>query len=159
MWTKRLFLVLSCMLTVLLAATISAQEITLQVWDVFDPATSKDAVEREKLFQRFEEENPGIKIQHNILTYSDLHEKLVVAGMAGSGPDIVHMLGEWVPEFVLLGIIEDVTDRVNMWDEKQFFPDSTWKVATYKERIYGVPSIASPRVLLYREDYLRRSGF
>jgi multiple sugar transport system substrate-binding protein len=143
----------------LVFSIVHAQEITLQVWDVFDPATSKDAVEREKLFRKFEEENPGIKIQHNILTYSDLHEKLVVAGVAGSGPDVVHMLGEWVPEFVLMGIVEDVTERVNAWNEKQFFPDSTWKVATYKDRIYGIPSIASPRVLLYREDYLKKAGF
>jgi multiple sugar transport system substrate-binding protein len=133
--------------------------IELQVWDVFDPATSIDAVEREKLFRQYEEEHPGIKIQHNILVYGDLHEKAVVAGAAESGPDVLHMLGEWVPEFSMMGILEDVTDRVNAWEEKQYFPDATWEVASYKGVFYGIPSIASPRALLYREDYLKEAGF
>ena len=158
---KKICLVSLISLVILLVfGVVYAQEtIELQVWDVFDPATSFDAVAREECFRQYEKENPGIKIQHNILVYADLHEKLVVAGAANSGPDVLHMLGEWVPEFALMGIIEDVSDRVNVWEEKQYFPDSTWAVANYESKCYGIPSIASPRVLLYREDYLKEAGF
>jgi len=143
----------------LLCGAVYAQKIVLQVWDVFDPAIYEDARAREECFREYEKMNPDIQIQHNVLVYADLHEKLVIAGAAGSGPDVLHMLGEWVPEFALMGIVEDVTDRVNAWNEKQYFPESTWRVANYGGRYYGIPSIASPRVLLYREDYLQKAGF
>jgi len=35
----------------------------------------------------------------------------------------------------------------------------TLEVANYEGRYYGIPSIASPRVLLYRKDYLEQAGF
>ncbi len=140
-------------------AALSAREIVLEVWQPFDPATSVDAVAREELYRQYEQLNPGIKIKPSILEYGDLHEKLVVAGAARRGPDIVHMLGEWVPEFVRMGIINDVTDQAMAWEDREYFPQSTWDVATQEDRIYGIPSIASPRVLLYREDYLKQAGF
>jgi len=133
--------------------------IELDVWDVFDPAIYADAVEWEKFLDQYEEEHPEVKINHTVLVYADLHEKAIVAGQAESGPDIIHMLGEWVPDFAMMGIIEDITDQVVAWEDKQYFPDSTWEVANFEDKTYGVPSIASPRALLYRKDYLKEAGF
>ncbi|PKP61455.1 hypothetical protein CVT91_03225 [Candidatus Atribacteria bacterium HGW-Atribacteria-1] len=152
-----LFIIIS-MVILIMSVSVFGQTITLQLWDVFDPVTSPDARAREELLKQYEEENPGIKIEHNVIVYADLHDKAVVSGAAGSGPDILHMLGEWIPEFSMMGIIEDVTDKVNSWEDKQYFPDSTWDVAFYNGHCYGIPSIASPRVLLYRKDYFDSVG-
>ena len=68
------------------------------------------------------------------------------------------MLGEWVAEFSALGIIEDITDLVENWEDKDQFPASTWAVATSQGRIYGIPSIASTRALVYRNDLFEEVG-
>ena len=83
---------------------------------------------------------------------------MLVAGQAGSGPDLVHMLGEWVPEFAQGGIISDITGNVNGWADRKEFPKSTWKVTNVDGKYYGIPSIASTRVLVYREDLFQEAG-
>jgi multiple sugar transport system substrate-binding protein len=57
-----------------------------------------------------------------------------------------------------MGILTDITDEMKSWSDYSAFPESTWKVATVDGRIYGIPSIASTRVLVYREDYLQNAG-
>ena len=68
------------------------------------------------------------------------------------------MLGEWVPDFVKMGILENLTDQMKSWSDFDKFPTSTWQVATIDGQIYGVPITASTRVLLYRSDLFDKYG-
>lgn len=135
----------------------AAEVITLEVWHEHNPATHLDGRELANLYREYEQLNPHIKINQNVMTYADLRQKAIVAHQAGDGPDLLHMLGEWVAEFATLGAIEDITDRVEAW-EKDAFPDVTWAVASRDGRIYGIPSIASTRTLVYRADLLEQAG-
>ncbi|MCL2880162.1 MAG: extracellular solute-binding protein, partial [Treponema sp.] len=65
---------------------------------------------------------------------------------------------EWVPEFVQMGLLADITSDMRSWSDYNAFPESTWKVATNGGKIYGIPSVASTRTFLYREDLLQRAG-
>lgn len=124
----------------------------------FDPATSIDGQAHVEKYAEYNGLNPELNVIQNILVYAQSKEKLVINGQAGVGPDMIHMLGEWVPEMVAMGLVEDITDEMKSWEDYSDFPESTWKVATVDGRIYGIPSIASTRVLLYREDLLAETG-
>jgi multiple sugar transport system substrate-binding protein len=143
-------------------AVLSAQsdsgKIVLQVWNGFDPATSEDGKHHEELYAQYEKLHPDVQIQHTIMTYDQLKQKTIVAGQAGDSPDVVHMLGEWVPEFVSMGLLADVTAPMKAWEDYKAFPSTAWNVASVDGKIYGVPSVASTRVLVYREDLLKNAG-
>lgn len=124
----------------------------------FDPATSGDGIEHEKKYAEYSNINPNIKIVHNIMTYDQSRQKFIIGGQAGSSPDAIHMLGEWIPDFVEMGLLQDITSEVKSWKDYSSFPESTWKVATVDGKIYGIPSIASTRVLIYRGDLLKAAG-
>jgi multiple sugar transport system substrate-binding protein len=52
----------------------------------------------------------------------------------------------------------DITKDVKSWPDYSAFPESVWKVATVNGKIYGIPSVASTRVLVYRNDLLQQAG-
>src|SRR5208337_3273032 len=135
-----------------------AGPVSLQVWNVFDPALEGDGKDHEQKYAEYSKANPNVTIQHNIMQYDQLRQKFIVAGQAQQGPDEIHMLGEWVPDFVSMGFLEDITSPMKSWSDYGSFPDSTWKVASVNGKIYGVPSIASTRVLVYRDDLLSKAG-
>jgi multiple sugar transport system substrate-binding protein len=138
--------------------TSSPGEITIEYWNVSDPAQSQDGVSMQEKFAEYEQAHPGVKIVHNAMIYNQLREKAIISGQAKTGADFLHMLGEWVPEFAGMGLIQDITPEIRAWEDYKNFPESTWKVGTVDGRIYGIPSIASTRVLLYREDLFKEAG-
>ena len=156
---RRAGIVIALLLVLALAVpSLAQQPVVLELWNVFNPAVSKDGIAHREKYALYEQLHPGIKINHNVMTYADLRQKAIVAGQGKTGPDVLHMLGEWVNEFVRLGLVADITDRVNAWRDKDKFPDVTWSVASVNGRIYGIPSIASTRVLVYRGDLFDEVG-
>ncbi len=139
------------------AAASSGKPIKLTVWDVFDQTEPEGKAYTEK-FDEYQKLHPDITIEHDVMTYSQLQQKAVVAGQAQEGPDILHMLGEWVPDFVKMGILQNLTEPMKSWADFDKFPPSTWNVATIDGKIYGVPITASTRVLVYRSDLFDKYG-
>lgn len=139
------------------AAVSSGKPVTLTVWDVFNN-TEPEGKAYTKKFDQYEKEHPNVKIEHDVMNYANLEQKAVVAGQAQEGPDILHMLGEWVPGFVKMGILANLTEPMKSWSAFDKFPPSTWNVATIDGKIYGVPITASTRVLVYRSDLFDKYG-
>ncbi len=139
-------------------AAATAGPVTLQVWNPFDPAFVGEGRDNEQKYTEYSKLHPGIIIQHNIMQSDQLQQKFIVAGQAQQGPDSIYMLGEWVPDFVSMGLLEDITSQMKSWSDYDKFPPSTWKVASIDGKIYGVPTIASTRVLVYRDDLFSKAG-
>lgn len=151
-----------CLAIPMVFAGGSAEEsdkITIEFWNGFDPVDSGlDGLHHEEKYAEYEQLNPGVEVVHNIMNYDQTREKAIISGQASTGPELIHMLGEWVPEFVQMGLLTDVTEAMKSWEDYDSFPASTWKVATVDGKIYGIPSVASTRVLVYREDLLQEAG-
>jgi ABC-type glycerol-3-phosphate transport system substrate-binding protein len=139
-------------------AAAKAEPVTIEIWNVFDPATNVDGISHQEKHKEYMAEHPQVTIKWNTMVYADLKQKYIVAGQAQQGPQVMHMLGEWIPEFTMMGILEDITPNVKAWTEADKFPQSIWNVATAGGKIYGVPSTASTRVLLYRDDLFKKAG-
>lgn len=130
---------------------------SISYWNVFDPAISQDGERHVEKYDEYEE-NTGIEVDNDIQVYGDLRQRLIVSNQAQDGPDIQHMLGEWVYEMSQMGMLVDITERVEAWEHADSFPDSAWNVATVDGQIYGIPSVASARTLVYREDVFEENG-
>ena len=84
-------------------------EVVLDFWQFWtDPQVKPTLME---IITDFEKENPGIKIKLTDLTWSEGHDKIVVAFASGTTPDVLELGSDWVPEFSSEGVLLDATSE------------------------------------------------
>lgn len=108
------------------------------------------------MIQRFEKENPKIKVKPTFVAYEALHDKIVTSAPAGTY-DVVHLDVIWPAEFASKGLITDVTKK---------FP-AAWKSdmlggaltsAEYQGKYFGVPWGPSTKLFFYNTDMVTQVG-
>ncbi len=105
--------------TLLSAQTLSAVEI--EYWQyIFDTRVQAMDI----LIERFEEENPGITVNHSTFPLADYRTRLAAAIPAGQGPDVMQLFYGWLDSYVDEGLIQplpaDTFDPDMIGEE--FFP-------------------------------------
>jgi len=138
-----------------LVLTCSKKENSKIVLDFYqfwtDPEVKPTLME---IIKEFEKENPGIKINLTDLTWSEGHEKIVVAFASGTAPDILELGSDWVPEFSSQDVLLDLT-----LEAKEIQNDFLmWEPVTYEGKIYGFPWILDTRVLFYNKELMKKVG-
>lgn len=108
----------------------------------------------EDLIKQFESENPDIEVKLTDLTWSDGHEKIVVAFSSNTAPDVLELGSDWVPEFSSQGVLLNVTE----YAEKIKSAYMMWDPVTYQEKIYGFPWILDTRIIFYNKDLIKKLG-
>lgn len=119
---------------------------TVEFWTCWTEGADT-CIASQEMFKKFEEET-GYKVNHTNFTYDMLHEKILTAAAGGNVPDLIWGLPEYVGEFYNMGMVEDLTDRVNAWDDKDAFADSVMKAMTIDGKIVGVPHEMTVRAYL-----------
>ena len=114
-----------------------------------------------ELVPEFERRNPGIRVAVQQIPWTAAHEKLLTAHVGGSLPDVAQMGNTWVPEFHVVGALEDLTplETASASTNREEFFDGIWETSTIDGRLYGIPWYVDTRVLFYRSDLLRAAGF
>lgn len=126
--------------------------VTLSWWQFWTNPEVKPTIL--ELIKQFEKENPNIKVNLTDLTWSDGHEKIVVAFGSGTAPDVLELGSDWVPEFSY----QDVLLNVTLKAEKIKNEFLMWEPATIREKIFGFPWILDTRVLFYNKDLMKKAG-
>ena len=112
-------------------------------------ALGREGEEVAKLVAGFERENPTIDVDVQQMPWTAAHEKLLTAFVGDSTPDVAHIGNSWIPEFVAIGSIADLS---------QFSPDKSddfagiWATNMVEEKVYGIPWYVDTRVMFYRSD-------
>jgi len=134
------------------AKTGKEHKITLTWWQFWtDPKVKPVILE---LVTQFERENPSVKVQLTDLTWSDGHEKIVVAFSSNTAPDILELGSDWVSEFSYEGVLEEVTLQAEKIKDDYLM----WTPAMASSKIYGFPWILDTRVLFYNKDLMKKVG-
>ncbi|GAB4268471.1 MAG: sugar ABC transporter substrate-binding protein [Candidatus Rifleibacteriota bacterium] len=146
MLNHTLKIILLLVLAISATAVASAEE--LLFWNFWDPKFILPVIEK------FEKENPGVKIHNEQITWGNGLDKIVVSMANGRAPDICEIGSTWMGKFMSEGALLDVTDKFS--DLK---PDYImWEPATWQGRIYGMPWLAGTRVLFYNKELFRQAG-
>jgi len=74
-------------------------------------------------------------------------------------PDVFQVGAEYVGGLAYRGMAEPLDDYVERWGEEDDYFSASWNTCVYEGRVYGLPHLSAPRVLLYRKDLLREAGF
>ncbi len=120
-----------------------------------DPATFR------RLLDRFESENPGLRVRDETLPAStdEQHQYYVINLEGGSTDfDVLSMDVIWVPEFARAGWLGDLSDLLGPGEENAFFP-GPMRAVTMSGRNYAIPWYIDAGVLYYRKDLLEKYGF
>jgi multiple sugar transport system substrate-binding protein len=111
----------------------------------------------QELLNRFERENPGIRVKDETLPAStDEQHQFYAINLEGAsaGFDVLSMDVIWVPEFARAGWLRDVTGLAE-GEQNAFFPGPIQAV-TYDGRLYAIPWYLDAGLLYYRKDLLKK---
>ena len=152
---KKITFICLIVCSILLIFSCSQQkknEVVLDFWQFWtDPQVKPTLME---IIADFEKENPNLKITLTDLTWSEGHDKIVVAFASGTTPDVLELGSDWVPEFSSQDVLLDVTGEA----EKIQNDFLMWEPVTYQSKIYGFPWVLDTRVLFYNKDLMRKVG-
>lgn len=134
------------------------KDVTLTFWHHYSTASPEEKTLKEVLIPKFEQENPGIKVNPVAFTWEDLHKKLQISGSAGDLPDVARLDIIWVPEFQKSGLLQEL-DAFEDFDEIAGSllegPLSTAKVG---DHYYGLPLNTNTKVLFWNKEMLSQNG-
>ncbi|MBI3323037.1 MAG: extracellular solute-binding protein [Candidatus Omnitrophica bacterium] len=149
-----LFFLRLCALSVCLAAApararAAPAEVTLEFWEL---SVGEELMR--SLLDKFEKQNPGVRVRFQQLSWDFGLDKIITAIAAGNPPDLVELGTDWVPQFSSSGVLHDITDEVAPYKGEFLL----WDPVTYRGRVYGIPWLAGTRVLFYNRELFARAG-
>lgn len=105
----------------------------------------------------FQKEHPGVKVEYQTITWTEIGQKIVSSSAAGNPPDIVH-LDDFASSVLsgqgLLEPVDDVIDRIGRDD---YFPVPL-EAVTFNGHVWGVPFANGFNLLWYRKDLYEAAG-
>jgi arabinogalactan oligomer / maltooligosaccharide transport system substrate-binding protein len=95
-------------------------------------------------------EQEGLTVAVQELDFGDLRDRLVVAGPAGEGPDIIIGAHDWLGELVTNGVVEPL-DLSGVADQ---YADVAIQAFTYDGQTYGLPYAIENIALIRNTDHV-----
>jgi len=124
----------------LLPGTALAQDqVTLKFWDNQQTESGLSEYQRAAV-ERFEAENPGIKVEVTTIPYPEYQQRLLTAVQGGNAPDVSTLDQIWMAAFAEAGAIvplDDMAGEAGITAEA-FFPGA-WESANYDGKLWGIP--------------------
>jgi len=134
------------------AAEISGK-LTVWCWE----AAWEDSIVASGMLDAFKAEYPNVEIETVIYSAPDVYQKLPLALQAGvGGPDIACVESSNLAQFVSLGGLADLTERVQPYKDKM--NSYKWADTELEGSIYAMPWDSGPVVTYYRRDVFEAAG-
>ena len=150
-------------LTLFLSLTVvsaHAEDITLDVIICqYGPNTQNwflgDGMNGSNFVARFEEANPGIKLNLEVVSWNDVYTVVSTRISNNNAPDILNIdvFADYANEGLLMPVSEYCPEELF----KDFFP-SFIDQSVIDGTVWAVPDLASARALFYNEEILKEAG-
>lgn len=130
------------------------KQITLTFWKA--PHSEHEAELWKPILEKFENENPNIKIEHLVTPWDTWMEKYTAAFAGGDPPDVSYMT-EWYPVFADANQLADLSPYITDAIQKRY-PKGAWDYSTYKGKVIGIPFIWLNCVVFYNQEIFEEEG-
>ncbi|MFI0787289.1 ABC transporter substrate-binding protein [Streptomyces lydicus] len=111
----------------------------------------------EQLVAEWNAHHPDIQVRYVQGAWATVHDQLLTSFEGGEAPDIIHDASDDLADFAYGGDLADLTALLPP-RLRQDIPRHSWETATFNGRVYGVPFLQEPRVLIANRAKLGRSG-
>ena len=105
---NRIFALSLAVLMVLAFAAPSLAQVTIEYWQYYYESKVKLI---DELIKVFEEQNPGIKVEHITFPYDSFNEQVAAAVAAGQGPDVLNIFYGWLPMYLKEGFLQPLPEE------------------------------------------------
>jgi len=141
----KLFLII----TVLLFSCTGKQDTTtIEFWQFWSDPKAKPVIE--SAVNQFERENPDWKVNITDLTWSDGHQKIVVAFGADNPPDLLELGSDWIAEFAAGNALSKIA-----YDTSKYF---LTEPGIFEDNIYAKPWFLASRIFYFNKSLLDRAN-
>ncbi|MFE0133460.1 ABC transporter substrate-binding protein [Streptomyces sp. NPDC059037] len=130
-------------------------KITLQFQSL---AWQKESVDANKaLVKEWNATHPDVKVEYVQGSWDSVHDQLLTSFEGGEAPDIIHDASDDLADFAYGGYLADIGDLLPA-RLKSDIPKRSWETTTFGGKVYGVPFLQEPRVLIANAKWLKKSG-
>jgi multiple sugar transport system substrate-binding protein len=140
------------LISVALGGNASAQD--LQMWE----RSGGNAPMVDALVAAWNEKNPDRKIVLTYIPHTEMVPKLAQAIASGEVPDLMGLDLIYGPQFTSAGQLEDITDYFKDDPTIATASPGHLQVATWEDRLYGVPLYADVSALFWNKDLFVKAG-
>ena len=134
--------------------SVPAMAADLQMWE----RSGGNAKMVDTLVAMWNDKHPDRKINLTYIEHSEMVAKLAQAVASGEVPDLMGMDLIYAPQFEKAGQLVDITDKIKDWPELKTASPGHMTVATFENRLYGVPLYADVSALFYNKDLFEKAG-
>ena len=110
------------------------------------------------LVAAWNEAYPDCKINLTYIPHTEMVSKIAQGIASGEVPDLMGMDLIYAPQFEDAGQLVDVTDQIGGIPELTTASPGHMTVATYEDRLYGVPLYADVSALFYNKTLFEQAG-
>ncbi len=109
------------------------------------------------LVERYNAANPSQNLKWTDLPQAAIQQKVLTGIAAGNSPDAVQMNNSQILELAQQGALQPLN---TLLDKKVFdtYQKSALAAFTFEGKVYGLPDYASPRIVLFNTDILKKAG-
>jgi ABC-type glycerol-3-phosphate transport system substrate-binding protein len=113
--------------------------VTLKFWDNQQTESGLSQYQQAAV-DRFEKENPGIKVEVTTVPYPEYQQRLLTAVQGGNAPNVATLDQIWVGAFAKAGAVLPLDDLAKTAGIKpDTFFKGAWDSANYDGKLWGIP--------------------
>ncbi len=130
-------------------------DVTIEYWQYeFESKTTLV----DELIPQFEEQNPGITVDHVNFPYDDFRQQVAAPVQAGEGPDVLNVYYGWIPSYVQQQFLQPLSQDIFPHEtiESAYFP--MVQSARVGEEYYALPTAVRTLGLFVNNDILEAAG-
>ncbi|MFH8791861.1 ABC transporter substrate-binding protein [Streptomyces sp. NPDC017941] len=121
-------------------------------------AWQQESVEANKeLVAQWNATHPDVRVEYVQGSWTSIHDQLLTSFEGGEAPDIIHDASDDLADFAYGGYLADLGELLP-GRLKADIPQASWETATFGGKVYGVPFLQEPRVLIANATWLKESG-
>ncbi len=140
-------------------ADASSQEVTINFWHHYSAQSAENETLNNVLIPKFEEENPGIKVNAVSHEWADLHDKLLISAESDTLPDVARLDSAWIPELQKMGILVPLNEEMTDFEDvSSGLLDSAMSTAEIDGKNYGLALNTNTKILYYNVKMLKDAG-
>ena len=154
---KRIVSLLLALIMCLSACSLAVAEdqITLEFWTLALQPTFTDFIQ--SLIDKYEAENPNIKIVWQDLPWDGIQEKFLAQSAGDNPPDVINIWSQLALTYASKGALLDLEANATE-EQKSIYLESAYESARLGDCVYAFPWYATPNICVYNKDLMAQAG-
>ncbi|MBR6089265.1 MAG: extracellular solute-binding protein, partial [Anaerolineaceae bacterium] len=152
-------LLITCVICMLSVPAFADDTVTINFWHHYSAQSAENETLMNVLIPRFEEENPGIKVNAVSHEWAELHDKVLVSAQSQALPDVARCDIAWLPEFKEMGILVALDEEMpDFADVSGQLLDSAMSTTVVDGHNYALALNTNSKIVFYNTAMLEEAG-